>query len=166
MADLFSFDIVSEYNAQELTNALDQARREFATRFDFKNIPVEITKENEDLKVTTADEYKLQAVIEVLKQKLVKRGISLKYLDLSKKHEPAGNGQVRQMIPLKKGLKQQVAKPIAQMIRDSFPKAKAQIQGEIIRVSSKDKDELQAIITFLRTKETALEVALQFTNYR
>lgn len=166
MADLFSFDIVSEYNEQELTNALDQARREFATRFDFKNIPVEITKENEDLKIVTADEYKLQAVIEVLKQKLVKRGISLKHLDLSKKHEPAGNGQVRQIIPLKKGLKQEIAKKVSQMIRDSFPKAKAQIQGEAIRVNSKSKDELQAIIAFLKPKEATLEVALQFTNYR
>lgn len=166
MADLYSFDIVSEYDIQELTNALDQARREFATRFDFKGVPVEITHEKDELKVTTADEFKLNSVIEVIQQKLVKRGISLKVLDLSKKVEPAQNGQVRKVLPLKKGLKQEVAKKITSYLRDSFPKAKAQIMGETIRVSSKDKDELQAIIAALRKKEEELQTALQFTNYR
>ncbi|MBI4836494.1 MAG: YajQ family cyclic di-GMP-binding protein [Candidatus Abawacabacteria bacterium] len=166
MADLYSFDIVSEYNEQELTNALDQARREFVTRFDFKGIPVEITHEKEEIKVTTTDEFKLQSVIEVLQQKLVKRGISLKILDLSKKVEPAQNAQVRKVIVLKKGLKQEIAKKITAHIRDHFPKAKSQIMGESVRVSSKDKDELQTIISNLRGKEEELQTALQFTNYR
>lgn len=166
MADLYSFDIVSEYNSQELANALDQANREFATRFDFKGIPVEITQEKEELKVTTTDEFKLNSVLEVLQQKLVKRGISLKLLDLSKKIEPAQNAQVRKLIPLKKGLKQEVSKKITAFIRDNFPKAKAQINAETIRVSAKDKDDLQAIMASLRTKEDELQTALQFTNYR
>ncbi len=166
MADLYSFDIVSEYNLQELDNALDQARREFSTRFDFKGVPVEIEKEKEELKIITADEFKLNSVLEVLQQKLIKRGISQRVLDLSKKVEPAHNAQVRKLIPLKKGLKQEIAKKITALLRDTFPKTKTQIMGESIRVSSKDKDELQAIINFLRTKETVLDTALQFSNYR
>lgn len=166
MADTSSFDIVSEYNEQELTNALDQARREFATRFDFKGILVDITHEKDELKVTTADEFKLNSVLEVVQQKLVKRGISLKILDLSKKIEPAQNAHVRKIIPLKKGLKQEAAKKITALLRDKFPKSKGQIMGESVRVSSKSKDELQEIINFLRTQEESLDTALQFNNYR
>ncbi len=166
MADSYSFDVVSEYNEQELTNALDQARREFATRFDFKGILVEIVHEKDEIKVTTADEFKLNSVIEVLQQKLVKRNISLKILDLSKKIEPAQNAHVRKIIPLKKGLKQEIAKKITSLLRDQFPKAKGQIMGETVRVSSKSKDELQAIMGVLRNQEEKLETALQFTNYR
>ena len=166
MADSYSFDVVSEYNEQELTNALDQARREFATRFDFKGIFVEITHEKDEIKITTADEFKLNAVIEVLQQKLVKRNISLKILDLSKKMESAQNAQVRKIIPLHKGLKQEVAKKITSLLRDKFPKAKGQIMGETVRVNSKSKDELQAIMSLLHAQEDTLETALQFNNYR
>lgn len=166
MADSFSFDVVSEYNEQELTNALDQARREFATRFDFKGVPVEIQHEKDEIKITTADEFKLNSVLEVLQQKLIKRSISLKILDLSKKIEPAQNAQVRKIIPLKKGLKQETAKKITALLRDKFPKVKGQIMGETVRVNSKSKDDLQAVINFLRGQEDALDTALQFTNYR
>lgn len=166
MADLFSFDIVSEYNAQELENALDQARREFMTRFDFKGVPVEITKDKEELKIVTADEFKLNAVLEVLQQKLIKRGISQRILDLSKKIEDAHNAQVRKLIPLKKGLKQEIAKKITGLLRDQMPKVKTQIMGESIRASSKSKDDLQAVMNLLQSKENELDVTLQFNNFR
>ncbi|MBP6085341.1 YajQ family cyclic di-GMP-binding protein [Candidatus Gracilibacteria bacterium] len=166
MADTYSFDVVSEYDQQELTNALDQARREFTTRFDFKGITVSIEQEKDELKIITQDEFKLAAVLDVLKQKMVKRGISLKYLDLSKKTEPAANAQIKQVVPLKKGLKQELAKKITALLRDEQPKVKASIMAEVIRVTSKSKDDLQATMNFLRAQEDKLDVALQFTNFR
>lgn len=166
MADSFSFDIVSEYNLQELDNALDQARREFATRFDFKGIPVEITQEKDELKITTSDEFKLNSVLETLQQKLIKRGISQRVLDLSKKAEPSSGGQIRKLIPLRKGLKQDIAKKITALLREQLPKVKAQIMGDSIRVNSKSKDELQTVMSLLQSKENDLDVSLQFTNYR
>lgn len=159
-----SFDIVSDYNPQELANALDQARREMATRFDFKGSTAQIEQGKDELIVHAESDVRLKSVIEILQHKLVKRNLSIKVLDMSKPVEAAAGSSVRQHIQLRKGLSQEQAKQVTKAIRDSFPKVKASIQGDAIRVTHKDLDELQAVQAKLRATE--FEVALQFQNYR
>jgi uncharacterized protein YajQ (UPF0234 family) len=165
VADQFSFDVVSEVNMQELKNAIDQATKEIKQRFDFKDSKTEITlKEKEkELVVISDDEYKLNAVNEILKAKCVKRGVSLKAFTYGAV-EPALGGTVRQVAKIQSGLAAEKAKEITKAIKDSKLKVQAQIQGEQVRVQSKVKDELQSTIALLKSKDYGID--LQFTNYR
>jgi uncharacterized protein YajQ (UPF0234 family) len=162
MASTYSFDIVSEFDRQELVNALDQTRREVGSRFDLKDTNTEITLEDEHLTINTASEFTLTAVVDILQTKAAKRGLSLKIFDYGEVETASGN-RVRQQIKLKKGIDQELGKKISKLIREQF-KVQVSIQGDALRVSSKSKDELQAIIQFLKTQD--FPVALQFTNYR
>ena len=168
MASDHSFDIVSEIDQQELTNALDQTRKEILARYDFKGVSVEIEykneKEKKELVITTADEYKLKAVMDMLQGKLLKREVDLKILG-KPKNEPAAGGSVRSTIPLIAGVSSEKAKAINKLIRDAYPKAKPQIQGEEIRVVSASIDDLQAIMAMLKASDS-IDIPLQFTNFR
>lgn len=163
MAD-FSFDIVSEIDQQELHNALDQARKEIATRYDFKDIPVEINSDQQQLTITTTDDYKFRAVMDIVKSKLIRRGLDLRILG-EEKIEPAAGGKMRVIIPLVEGVAGDLAKKINKSIRDQLPKVKTTIQGVAIRVSSKSKDELQSVMHLLKNDQQ-ITIPLQFTNYR
>ena len=163
MANLNSFDIVSKTDLQEVKNAVDQASKELAQRFDFKGSKSRITLEGTDLIVLSDDEYKLKSVQDILQSKLVKRGVSLKALSYGAVEEALG-GTVRQKITLQQGISSEKAKDIAKAIRDAKFKAQTQIQGDQVRVLSKDKDELQAVIAFLKGQD--FNLPLQFTNYR
>ncbi len=163
MAQQSSFDIVSDYDAQELKNALDQAEREIVTRFDLKATGTTIEHKGEELTINTDSEHTLRTVRDVLESKVIKRGLSLKILDYGKE-EPASGGRVRQVVKLQKGIPEELAKQINKRIRDEFKKVSPQIQGSAIRVNAKNKDDLQAVIAALKTEDHP--VALQFTNYR
>jgi uncharacterized protein YajQ (UPF0234 family) len=164
MAQENSFDIVSKVDMQEVRNALDQAVKEIRQRFDLKDSHSEVTLEGDDaIQLASANEYKLEAVKDILSQKLVKRGISLKNLTYGKL-EPATGQSVRQKISLQQGIPIEKAKEIVRLVKDSKKKAQASIQGDTVRISSKDRDELQSIIALLRAKDMGLD--LQFTNYR
>lgn len=164
MASDFSFDIVSDFDQQELTNALDQVKREIANRYDFKGTNTEVTLNENDITVIAPDNMKLKAVQDVLFQKLVNRKLSPKILDIQE-HEPAAGGMLRQVIKLIKIMSQENAKQVTTIIKDNFPKVKASILGEVVRVSSKDKDNLQAVIAYFQ-KYDGLKVPVSFTNYR
>ena len=163
MAGDVSFDVVSEFDEQELRNALDQVRREVQQRYDFKGVTVELTQGKDELTLITDDEYRAAAVKDLLESKAVRRGLSLKIFDWGK-IEQAGGNKVRQRIGLRRGLTDDLAKKLSKLIRDEFPKAKPHIQGDAVRVSGKSKDELQRVITRLR--ELDEPVPLQFQNYR
>ena len=164
MASDNSFDVVSKVELQEVKNAIDQATKEINARFDLKNSKSKIELEKDEaIQLASQDEYSLNAVIEILSQKLVKRGISLKNLDYQKIESAAGSS-VRQKIKVKQGVDSDAAKKIVATIKDSKKKAQASIQGDMVRVSSKDRDVLQEIIALLRGKDFGVE--LQFTNYR
>ena len=163
MAGESSFDVVSDFDAQELRNALDQVRREVAQRFDFKGVSVDIEQGKDELLLVTEDEFRAQAVRDLVESKAVRRGLSLKIFDWGKV-EPAGGNRVRQHIGLRRGLPDELARKLTKLLRDEFPRVKGQIQGDAIRVSAKSKDDLQRVIT--RFRELDIEVALQFINYR
>jgi hypothetical protein len=163
MAQTSSFDIVSDYDAQELRNALDQTEREIATRFDLKDTKTEIAHKGEELTIVTDSEHTLRTVHDVMESKFVRRNLSLKILDYQKEEEASG-GRVRQVVKLKKGIPEELAKQVTKRIRDEFKKVTPQIQGDAIRVQAKNKDELQAVIAALKAAD--YPVALQFTNYR
>lgn len=163
MASTYSFDIVSEFDRQELVNAVDQTTREISSRYDLKNTNTQVELGEEAITVTTDSEFTLEAVHSVLQTKAVKRNLSLKIFDYGKV-ESASGSRVRQEIKLKKGISQEIAKQISKLIRDEFKKVQASIQGDAVRVSSKTKDDLQTVIQ--RLKQEDWPVALQFTNYR
>ncbi|WP_040442556.1 YajQ family cyclic di-GMP-binding protein [Ktedonobacter racemifer] len=163
MAAECSFDIVSEYDEQELVNAIDQARREVQTRFDLKDTKTEIAQTKDTIVINTESTLTLKGVRDILESKAVRRGLSLKIFKPGKE-EDAASGRVRQVIELQQGIAQDLAKSITKTIRDKYPKVKPQIQGEAIRVSAKSRDELQAVIALLKEKD--LPVPLQFINYR
>ncbi|HUV70306.1 MAG TPA: YajQ family cyclic di-GMP-binding protein [Terracidiphilus sp.] len=164
MAQDNSFDVTSKVEMQEVRNALDQALKEIHQRFDLKTSNSEIKLEGEDTILLASDgEYHLEAVKDILAQKLVKRGVSLKNMTYGKL-EPATGKSVRQKISLQQGIPVEKAKEIVRLVKDSKQKAQASIQGDMVRISSKDRDALQSIIALLRGKELGLE--LQFTNYR
>jgi uncharacterized protein YajQ (UPF0234 family) len=163
MASTYSFDIVSEFDRQELVNAVDQTTREISSRYDLKNTNTQVELGDEAITVTTDSEFTLEAVHSVLQTKAVKRNLSLKIFDYGKV-ESASGSRVRQEIKLKKGISQEIAKQISKLIRDEFKKVQASIQGDAVRVSSKTKDDLQTVIQ--RLKQEDWPVALQFTNYR
>ncbi|MGC1300243.1 MAG: YajQ family cyclic di-GMP-binding protein [Alloacidobacterium sp.] len=164
MAGDNSFDIVSKVDIQEVRNAIEQAIKEVRARFDLKDSHSEIKLEGNDaIQLASADEYKLEAVKEILSHKLVKRGISLKALTYGKL-EPATGSSVRQKITLQQGIPTEKAKEIVRILKDSKKKAQASIQGDTVRVSSKDRDTLQEVIALLKGKELGID--MQFTNYR
>ncbi len=166
MAKDASFDIVSEFDKQELLNAVDQVKRELNTRFDLKdsNSDIEII-EDKSINITTNDEMKLKNIFDILQSKLVKRNLSLKILD-PQKIENALKGNVKQEIKLKKGLTTELAKKIVSIIKDTKLKVQASIQGDSVRVTGKSRDDLQEVIKVLRSKEDAIDAPLQFNNYR
>ena len=163
MAGDISFDVVSEFDEQELRNALDQVRREVQQRYDFKGVTVDLTQGKTELTLLTDDEHRAAAVKDLLESKAIRRNLSLKIFDWGKV-EPAGGNKVRQVIGLRRGLGDELARKITKLIRDEFPKVKSQIQGDAVRVSGKSKDELQRVITRLRQLDEP--VPLQFQNYR
>jgi cyclic-di-GMP-binding protein len=164
MAQENSFDIVSKVDMQEVRNAIEQALKEVRQRFDLKDSNSEIHLEGNDaIQLGSANEYKLEAVKDILAQKLVKRGVSLKNMTYGKV-EPAAGQSVRQKISLQQGIPIERAKEIVKLIKDGKKKAQASIQGDTVRISSKDRDELQSIIAMLRSKDLGVE--LTFTNYR
>ena len=163
MADSYSFDVVSDFDRQELVNAVDQVRREVGQRYDLKDSNTEIEVEEASLTITTASDMTLDAVMDVLRQKATKRNLSLKIFDLQTP-EPVGGNRVKQVIKLRKGLSQELAKKLSKLVRDQVKKVTVAIQGESLRVTGKNKDDLQQVITLLRAED--LEVPLQFENYR
>ncbi len=165
MAQEFSFDLSCDFDKQEFANAIDQTRREISTRFDFKGVTASIdTHEQNGLVVQTESEQKLNAIIDIIESKLVKRGLPLSILDKSKAFEAASGGTVRKNIRLISSLTQEQIKEINKIIRQKYPKARPVVQGETIRISSKSKDELQDIMRFL--KEERNNLPLVFTNFR
>ena len=166
MAKDCSFDIVSEFDKQELVNAVDQVKRELTTRFDLKGSNSDVNLDaDKSITITTNDEMKLRNILDILQSKMIKRGLSIKILD-AQAVENALGGNVRQVFNLKKGLTQELAKKIVADIKNTKLKVQASIQGEQVRVSGKDKDDLQAVIKMLRGNEDNYDVPLQFQNYR
>jgi uncharacterized protein YajQ (UPF0234 family) len=165
MAKDFSFDVVSDYDIAEMTNAVDQSQRELGTRYDFKGTAasIEFGDSKESLLLTGDTRNQLDALVDMVQSKMVKRGISLKVLDLSS--EPVQGGkELRWTLSFKKGLDQDKAKQITKLIRDQYPKVKTQIQGPEVRVSAASKDDLQGVMTALRASE--LDFPVDFQNYR
>ncbi len=158
-----SFDVVSDFDRQELVNAVEQARREIATRYDFKGVVAELDLQEKEIVVLAASDGRADAVVDVLKGKLVRRNLSLKIL-LPGKPEPAAKGNVRLTLAIQKGIDEDTARDLSKRIKGGHPKVQVRIQGDELRVVSKDKDALQAVIRDLR--ELDLPVPLQFTNYR
>ena len=163
MAGDSSFDIVSQFDEQELVNAIDQTRREISTRFDLKDTKTEIVHTKDTITIVTDSSLTLKSVWDILETKAVRRGLSLKIFDVGKEENAAGS-KVRQVIQLQQGLSQDLAKQISKQIRDAYPKVRPQIQGDAIRVVAKSRDELQAVIALIKQKD--YPVALQYINYR
>jgi len=162
-----SFDVSSEVNWQEVDNAINQANKEILQRYDFKGVKTEIAldKKVKTITLICSQEDKLDALNDLLQNKLIKRGISLLSLDYGK-IEAAFGGSVRQVIAVQAGISKEKAKEIIAVIKEGKFKVQAQIQDEQVRVSSKSKDELQATVSFLRGKQEELKVPMQFGNYR
>ena len=158
-----SFDVVSKIDLNEVSNAIQQALKEIHTRFDLKDSKSNIELEKDAIVLHSADEYKLKAVNDVFQQKLVKRGVPLKGLTYAAL-EPAASGTVKRRITMQQGIPIEKARDIVKAIKDSKKKAQASIQGDLVRVSSKDRDTLQEIIALLRQKDFGID--MQFTNYR
>ena len=158
-----SFDIVSEVNSMEIENAVNQAKKELATRFDFKGSNAEIVLEKNEIKLSAEDPFKLKSLVEIVIARLAKRQVSLKNVE---KGEPEISplGHARQVIKIKQGLEPVVAKQVTGLIRDTKLKVTTQIQGEQVRVTGKNRDDLQAVIAAVRAQE--LPVAVQFQNFR
>ena len=163
MASSYSFDVVSDFDWQELVNTLDQVRRDVSTRYDLKDSGTEVDLEETSLTITTASDMTLQAVEDVLRQKATKRNLSLKIFDFQTP-EPVGGNKVKQVVKLRKGRSQELAKKLSKTIRDELKKVTVAIQGDALRVTGKSKDDLQAVIQLLKDQD--VEVPLQFQNYR
>jgi uncharacterized protein YajQ (UPF0234 family) len=163
MAAENSFDIACKVDMQEVANALNQATREIETRYDLKGSKNEITQEKMDILLASGDEMKLKAVLDILQSKLHRRGIDLKALTIGDP-EPAAGGTLKQKITLQDGIPIEKAKEIVRLIKDSKIRVQASIQEKQVRVSGKNRDDLQAVIALVKGKD--LGVALQFTNYR
>jgi len=159
----FSFDIVSKPDLQEIDNAINQSMSEIGNRFDFKGSVSNIERNDTVINLVSDDDYKLKSVIDVLQGKLIKRSVSVKFLDFGNVDASLG-GNVKQAVTLKDGIDQDRAKTINKLIKDSKVKVQSQIQGDQLRVSSKSKDDLQAVMTFLKGQD--LDIELQFVNYR
>ena len=163
MSDSYSFDVVSDFDRQELVNTVDQVRREVGQRYDLKDSGTELNLEEAAIVITTATDMTLEAVLDVLRQKATKRELSLKIFDFQTP-EPVGGNRVKQEIKLRKGLSQELAKSLSKTVRDELKKVTVSIQGDSLRITGKNKDDLQTAIQLLRAQE--VEVPLQFENYR
>ncbi|HTX99138.1 MAG TPA: YajQ family cyclic di-GMP-binding protein [Bacteroidota bacterium] len=165
MADTFSFDIVSEVNLQEVDNAINQARKEIGQRYDFKGSKssIDLALKEKTITVVSDDDFKLKSVVDVLQEKLIRRSVPLKALKYSTPEAAAG-GTMRQVITLQVGIDKDNGKQIVKMIKDSKVRVQAQIMEDQVRVSGKNKDDLQTVIAMVRKAD--LPFAVQFTNYR
>lgn len=163
MANGYSFDVVSEVDMQEVDNAVNQTIKEISQRYDFKGVKTEVILGEDDIKLTSADEFMLNSVIEILKAKFVKRGISVKALDFGKV-DTGSLGCARQTSKIVKGISKEKAKELVQEIKGSKIKVQVQIMDTVLRVTGKDKDDLQAVMALLKSKDFGVD--LQFTNYR
>lgn len=163
MAADSSFDVVSKVNMQEVDNAVNQTIKEIEQRYDFKGSKTEVSIEGEEIKILTSDDFKLRSVIDILQTKLIKRGVSIKNLDYGK-IEDASGGAKRQLIKVKQGIEMEQAKQIVKDIKALNLKVQAQIMSDQVRISGKNKDDLQSVIQFLKNKD--YQVELQFVNYR
>lgn len=163
MAGEISFDVVSDFDEQELRNALDQVRREVQQRYDLKGAHVELVQEKTRLVLVTDSEMRARAIRDLIESKAVRRSLSLKIFDWGEV-VPAGGIKVRQEIALRRGLPDDLSRKLVKLIRDEFPKVQPRVQGDAIRVAGKSKDELQKVIVRLRGLDEA--VPLQFENYR
>lgn len=159
----FSFDVVSEIDKAEVTNALDQTRREITQRFDFKDTGTEVTHQEDNIEIRSSSEGRVEAALEVLKEKMVRRHVSLKSLQVGKL-EPAASNTYKQVIQLVHGISDEKARTINKFIKGSGLKVQSQVQGEQLRVSAKAKDDLQSVIQALKDEDFG--IPLQFTNYR
>ena len=158
-----TFDIVSKVDLQEVSNAIQQALKEIHTRFDLKDSKSNIELDKDGIVLHSADEYKLKAINDILQQKLVKRGVSLKGLTYGAV-EPAAGGTSRRKVTMQQGIAIEKAREIVKLVKDSKKKAQASIQGDLVRISSKDRDTLQEVIAMLRAHDFGID--LQFLNYR
>jgi uncharacterized protein YajQ (UPF0234 family) len=163
MAQQNSFDIVSEIDRAEIVNAINQTTKEVGQRFDFKGSVATVTIEEKALVLSAEDETRLRNMNDILQQKLVRRGVSLKALTYGK-IEPAAGGTVRQRVEIQQGIPQEKAKEIVKFIKDSKTKVQAAIQGDIVRISGKDRDTLQDVIAKLKARDFGIN--MQFSNYR
>ena len=159
----FSFDVVSDFDRQELVNTLDQVRRDVGQRYDLKDSGTEIELEEGSLTITTASDMTLDAVVDVLRQKATKRDLSLKIFDFQPA-EAVGGNKVKQQVLLRKGLSQELAKQLSKTVRDELKKVTVAIQGDSLRITGKSKDDLQQAIQLLKAQD--VELPLQFENYR
>ena len=163
MAQQNSFDIVSQVDRAEVSNAIHQTVKEVRQRFDFKGSNANVALEDNDLVLTAEDETKLRNMNDIFQQKLVRRGVPLKALSYGTV-EPAAGGTVRQHVQIQQGIPQEKAKEMVKFIKDSKAKVQASIQGDTVRVSGKDRDTLQQVIAGLKAKDFGIN--MQFTNYR
>lgn len=163
MAQQNSFDIVSQVDRSEVTNAINQTIKEVRQRFDFKGSSATVVLEEKSLLLTAEDETKLRNMNDILQQKLVRRGVPLKALDYGK-IDPAAGGTVKQVVQIQQGIPQEKAKEIVKFIKDSKTKVQAAIQGDVVRISGRDRDTLQEVIANLKAKDFGIH--MQFTNYR
>ena len=163
MAKEPSFDVVSQVDMQEVSNALNQTTKEISQRYDFKGSKSEVVKDDDGIKITTEDEMRLNAIVDILKSKFIKRGVSIKNLEYGKIEDAAG-GMVRQKIKIKQGIDSDVAKKITKDIKETKLKVQAQIQDDQVRVIGKKIDDLQSVIAFLKEKDYGLD--LQYINFR
>ena len=165
MAESFSFDVVSDFERQELVNTLDQVKREISQRYDLKGTETIVNLDKENIFITTNSELTLNAVNDIIRQKAIKRKLSLKIFDYGEIEVVSGN-KIKQTILLKQGIKQEIAKKISKHIRDQIKKVNVSINGETLRVSSKNKNDLQSVIKLLGDLEESLNSPLKANNYR
>ena len=165
MPSSYSFDVVSEFDQQELVNAIDQLRREVDQRYDLKDSKTKIDINENELSIVSLSEMTIQAVKDILLQKATKRNLSLKIFDFQK-IESSGGNMVMQNVILKKGLSQEISKKLSKIVRDNLKKITVSIQGERLRITGKNKDDLQSAISLIKQHEDNLDIALQFENYR
>ena len=165
MPSSYSFDVVSEFDHQELVNAIDQLRREVDQRYDLKDSKTKIEIQENELSIVSLSEMTIQSVKDILLQKATKRNLSLKIFDFQK-IETIGGNLVMQNVILRKGLPQEISKKLSKLVRDSIKKVTVSIQGDRLRITGKNKDDLQSAINLLRKEEDDLDIALQFENYR
>lgn len=163
MAKDSSFDLVSKVDLQEVDNAINQAKKEIEQRYDFKGSKAEINADKGDIKILADDDFRLNSIIDILQSRLLKRGISIKNLDYGKVEDASG-GMIRQTVTVKQGIETDLAKKIVKDIKTAKLKVQAQIMDDQVRVSGKNKDDLQAVISFI--KEQDYDLDLQFINYR
>jgi len=165
MAESFSFDVVSDFDRQELVNTLDQVKREISQRYDLKGTDTSVELDKENIFIITNSELTLNAVNDIIRQKAIKRNLSLKIFDYGEIEMVSGN-RIKQTILLKQGIKQEIAKKISKNIRDQIKKINVSINGETLRVSSKSKNDLQLVIKLVNDLEESLNIPLKANNFR